>query len=179
MALKATVYKATLNIADMDRNYYQKHCLTMAKHPSETEERLMIRLLAFAFYADEALTFGKGISEDDATLYQKDLTGEIVLWIEIGQPRERTITRACIKAKQVVLFVYGSSGAQWWTNNQELFRNKSNLTVIQLNHKETQALETIADRNMNISCNIDEGQIMLISEKGTINIEPIRLQTKK
>ena len=109
MASNATIYKALLQIADMDRQHFQDHVLTLARHPSETEERMMVRVLAFALHADEALSFGRGVStEDEPALWQRDLTGTIDLWIEIGQPDEKTLRQACGRSKQVIAYVYGS-----------------------------------------------------------------------
>ena len=114
MAIKSTVFKATLQIADMDRHYYAEHALTLAQHPSETDERLMVRLLAFALYADAALAFGKGISSDDeADLWCKDLTGAIERWIIVGLPDERTVRKASGRADQVVVIGYGRSADIW------------------------------------------------------------------
>ena len=102
MALNSTIYKVELQISDMDRHYYATHALTLARHPSETEERLMVRLLAFALYADERLEFGKGISdEDEPALWRKAYTDEIELWIEVGQPDE---TRILDLPGMVILF---------------------------------------------------------------------------
>ena len=110
MALKATVFKVDLQIADMDRNYYQTHALTVARHASETDERMMVRLLAFAMYANDALAFGKGIAADDEpTLWEKDLTGTIEQWIEVGQPDEREIRKASGRARRVIILTYGRS----------------------------------------------------------------------
>jgi uncharacterized protein YaeQ len=175
MALKATIYKVNLQMADMDRNYYEQHTLTLAQHPSETAERLMIRLLAFAIYANEALTFGNGISDGEPALWQKDLTGEIELWIELGQPEERTIRKACGRAKQVVLFLYGASGELWWKNNQNEFIDKKNLTVIQLAYKDTQALAAMLERSMELACNIQDGQVSLSNGTVALEIAPVIL----
>ena len=89
MALKATIHKVQLQIADMDRHYYADHALTVAQHPSETDERMMVRLLAFALNADASLTFGRGVStEGEPDLWRKDLTDAIEVWIQLGQPDE-------------------------------------------------------------------------------------------
>jgi uncharacterized protein YaeQ len=116
MALNATIYKAELQVSDMDRHYYATHALTLARHPSETEERLMVRLLAFALYADERLEFGKGLSADDEPdLWRKDYSGDIQQWIELGQPDEARIRKACGRAEQVVVINYGGRAADvWW-----------------------------------------------------------------
>src|SRR6266542_2837271 len=112
MATNATIFKATLHIADMDRQYYEDHSLTLARHPSETDERMMVRLLAFAMHAHEALSFGRGLStEDEPDLWQKDLTGLIERWIEVGQREEKNIRQACGRAKQVVIYTYGGRAA--------------------------------------------------------------------
>lgn len=134
MASNATIYKATLQISDMDRHYYEEHALTLARHPSETDERMMVRLLAFALHGHEALAFGRGLStEEEPALWQKDLTGAIDLWIEVGQPEEKTVRRACGRAKQVCLYTYGGRGAdQWWEKNLATLDRLNNLTVINL-----------------------------------------------
>ena len=116
MALRATIHKADLHVADSDRHYYGSHSLTIAKHPSETEERMMIRIIAFALQANEDLTFTKGLSDtDEPDLWIKDLTDAIKLWIEIGQPDERRILKACGRADQVIVYCYGGQTSKiWW-----------------------------------------------------------------
>ena len=112
MAIKATICKANLQIADMERHYYQDHALTLARHPSETDERMMVRLLAFALHAHEYLEFGQGMTADDeADVWQKDLTGAIELWIDVGLPDEKLIRKACGRANQVVVYCYGGGTA--------------------------------------------------------------------
>ncbi len=178
MAIKSTVYKIDLYLANMDQHYYHQHHLTLAKHPSETDERLMVRVLAFAMYADEALTFGKGISADnEATLWIKDLTGDVNLWVEIGQPDERIIRKACIRAKQVVLILYGAHTDLWWQHHHRTFTQRTNLTVIQLPYSETKAMAAMANRSMSLTCNIDQRQIMLINDEVTATINPIVLKS--
>ena len=113
MAIKATIFKTELQVSDMDRGYYRDHTLTLARHPSETDERMMVRLLAFALHADEALLFGRGLSTDDEPdLWQKDLTGAVELWIDVGLPTEKDIRKACGRARQVVVYCYGGRGVQ-------------------------------------------------------------------
>lgn len=174
MALKATIFKAGLQIADMDRNYYQSHVLTLARHPSETDERMMVRVLAFALYADEALSFGKGLSADDEPdLWRKDLTGAIDLWIDVGLPDEREIRKASGRARQVVVVCYGSRGAEvWWSQNRGRLERLDNLTVINLPVSGTQALAALANRNMQLQCTVQDGLVWLGSETTTVQIEP-------
>jgi uncharacterized protein YaeQ len=177
MAIKATVFKAALQIADMDRHYYADHALTLARHPSETDERMMVRLLAFALYADDALVFGKGISSDDEPdLWHKDLTGAIKRWIEVGLPDERVIRKASGRANQVVVVSYGRAADIWWSENRDKLQRLNNLTVIKLHSGTTLALAALASRTMQLQCTIQEGHIMITSDSGMIEIEPEILQ---
>ncbi len=177
MAIKSTIFKATLQIADMDRHYYADHTLTMARHPSETDERMMVRLLAFALYADEALTFAKGLSSDDEPdLWHKDLTGEIKRWIIVGLPDERAIRKASGRADQVVLISYGRAADIWWGQVSNKLQRLNNLTVLKIPTETTAALAALASRNMQLQCTIQEGHIMLTSDAGMIEIEPRVLQ---
>ena len=176
MALKSTIYKIDLNIADMDRQYYAQHNLTLAKHPSETDERVMVRLIAFTLYANELLTFGKGLSDDEEPdLWQKDLTGAIQLWIDVGLPTEKDIRKACGKSAQVAVVLYGGRIADmWWQQNSKGLLKLNNLTVINL--PETQALASLAERGMNISCTKQDDQILVSHDRGSFDITPIILK---
>ncbi|MEO6306403.1 MAG: YaeQ family protein [Nitrospiraceae bacterium] len=173
MASNATIFKATLQISDMDRQYYQDHALTLARHPSETDERMMVRLLAFALHAHEALSFGRGVSaEEEPALWLKDLTGAIDLWIEVGQPDDKTIRRACGRAKQVCLYTYGGRGAdQWWEKNLATLERLNNLAVMSLTLDESRVLATLAKPSMQLQCTIQEGQIWMADGANTAHIE--------
>jgi uncharacterized protein YaeQ len=178
MALKSTIFKIELQIADLDRNYYQNHTLTVARHPSETDERMMARVLAFALYADETLTFGKGLSsEDEPDLWRKDLTGAIDLWIEVGLPEERRIRRACGRARQVVVLTYGGRVADmWWQQNKPALQRQDNLTIINLSAAESRALAALAERGMQLQCTLQEAELWLIVDGENTRIVPeIRL----
>lgn len=177
MAIKSTVFKAALQIADMDRHYYADHALTLARHPSETDERMMVRLLAFTLYADDALIFGKGISgNDEPDLWQKDLTGAIQRWIEVGLPDEREIRKAGGRANQVVVISYGRAADIWWNQNRSKLQRLNNLAVLNLPCETTQALAALASRTMQLQFTIREGQVMVTSDAGMIEIEPKVLQ---
>ena len=131
MALKSTIYKAELQIADMDRHYYGDHSLTIARHPSETDERMMVRVAAFGLFADERLEFGKGLSDtDEPDLWQKDLTGQIETWIEVGQPDERRIAKASGRAGRVIVIAYAGRTADiWWQGVKGKVERMQNVTV--------------------------------------------------
>ncbi|MGC2048517.1 MAG: YaeQ family protein [Gallionella sp.] len=173
MAIKATVFKAVLRIADMDRHYYADHALTLARHPSETDERMMVRLLAFAMFADDGLIFGKGISSDEEPdLWHKDLTGAIKRWIEVGLPDERVVRKACGRAGEVVVLSYGRAADIWWNENRGKLQRQHNLTVLRLSGETTQALAALTGRTMQLQYSIQEGHIMLTSTARMIEIEP-------
>lgn len=173
MALKATIFKAELQIADMDRNYYHDHVLTLARHPSETDERMMVRLLAFALHADEAMAFGQGLSTDDEPdLWQKDLTGAIECWIDVGLPDEKLIRKACGRARKVFVYTYGGRGADiWWNQNGGKFERLENLGIMNLPLQTSQALAGLAQRNMQLQCTIQDGQVWLSDKNNTVEVE--------
>ena len=178
MALKSTIYKIDLNIADMDRQYYAQHNLTLAKHPSETDERVMVRLISFALYANEALIFGKGLSDDEEPdLWQKDLTGAIQLWMDVGLPTQKDIHKACGKSAQVAVVLHGGRIADmWWQQNCKGLLKLNNLTVINL--PRTQALASLAAKSINISCTIQDNEILVSHDSGSFDITPMILKEK-
>jgi len=176
VALKATIYKAELVIADMDRNYYADHNLTLARHPSETDERMMVRLLAFALYAEEGLGFGKGLCVDDEPdLWRKDLTGAIERWIDVGQPDEKWIRKACGRAGEVVVVSYGRAADVWWSGIRDKLTRLTNLTVLNLPADVAPALARLTDRGMRLQCTIQDGQLWMTNGRDTVLVEPVRL----
>lgn len=180
MALRSTVFKAELGIADLDRHYYQDHALVLARHPSETDERMMVRLLAFALNASETLEFGRGISsEDEPALWQRDLTGAVQHWLEVGQPDERLLRRACGRADRVTVYAYGRGLEQWWQQNASAFARLDKLTVWKLDAADCQALAALAERGMRLQCTIQDGQLMLAADADTLSIEPQRLSPER
>ncbi|MDZ7595229.1 MAG: YaeQ family protein [Thiobacillus sp.] len=180
MALKATIYKADLQIADMDRHYYADHALTIARHPSETDERMMARVLAYAVYAQEGIAFTKGLFDvDEPEVWVKSLTGEIKLWIDLGQPDEARIRRACSRAEQVVVLCYGSGCEVWWKQIASKLTRFSHLTVLQLPADTTQALAALAARGMQLQCMVEDGEIWLNSDTESVPVKLTRLQSTR
>lgn len=172
MALKATIFKAELQIADMDRHYYADHALTIARHPSETDERMMVRLLAFALHAHEALSFGRGLSaEDEPDLWHKDLTGAIELWIDVGQPDEKRMLKACGRSSQVAIYTYSSAQNVWWNQVCGKVERAKNLYVANLSSAMSQELAKLAQRTMRLQCTIQDGQIWMGDGEQTVQIE--------
>lgn len=173
MAQKATVFKSQLQIADMDRGYYNDHRLTVAQHASETDERMMVRLLAFALHANEDLQFTKGLSADDEPdVWQKSLTDQIEVWIDVGLPDEKRIRKACGRAKQVYIYAYGGRAAQlWWDQASGKSLRFDNLKVINLPQPATKALAELAQRAMNLQCTIQEGQVWVSDADVTVVVD--------
>ena len=178
MALKATICKAALQVSDMDRNYYGEHALTMARHPSETDERMMVRLLAFALNAHEHLSFGKGLSDtEEPDLWQKDLTGAIAHWIEVGQPDEKRLLRACGRSNRVTVYAYGNRAELWWKPVAEKLERAKNLAVWRIPATSSQALEKLAGRAMQLQCTVQEGQLWFSDTVETVQVELAALKT--
>lgn len=174
MALKATVYKAELQVADIDRGYYADHTLTLARHPSETEDRLMVRLLAFAMHAGDTLEFGRGLSTDDEPdLWQMDATGNIEHWLEVGLPDERRLRRAAGRSARVTLIAYGQRAFDvWWQKNQAALTRLDRLTVWSLADAAVAALGALAGRNMTLQCIVQDGELVLSDATASVAVAP-------
>lgn len=177
MALKATINKATIHLSDMDRNYYDTLQLTIAQHPSETDQRLMIRLIAYILNAHENLQFGKGVSdEDEAAIWQINYSEVIELWIELGQLDEKRIKKACNRSQKVKLYCYGSSVDTWWSQSASKMRLFNKLSIEQFSEDTSNALAKLISRSMEFQCSIQDGQLWLTSGDETLLIETIKLQ---
>jgi uncharacterized protein YaeQ len=178
MATKATIYKANLQIVDLDRDYYHDHSITLARHPSETDERMMVRLLAFMHHASEDLSFTRGLSSsDEPDLWQKDLTDAIDLWIELGQPDEKRIRKACARAQQVWIYSYSGRSAEiWWEQIRAVIGKQKNLTVINIPATTSQSLAKLAQRNMQLQCTIQDGQTWITDTTSSVQVDITRWQ---
>lgn len=172
MALKATIFKAELQVSDLDRHYYESHSLTLARHPSETDERLMLRLLAFALFAHEQLSFTRGISSvDEPDLWRKSLTDEIELWIELGQPDARRLAKACGRSQQVQVLCYGGRNAElWWKKIQADLKRFSNLSVFNIADEAVNSLVQLVERTIHLQCMIENGQVWVTSGEQSFEI---------
>ncbi|WP_418646796.1 YaeQ family protein [Thauera butanivorans] len=173
MALKATIFKAGIQIADMDRGHYADYGLTLARHPSETDERMMVRLLAFALFADPALGFGKGLCVDDEPdLWRKDLTGAIECWIDVGQPDEKWVRKACGRADEVIVLAYGRALDVWWNGVREKLARQPSLQVIELAREASGELAKLAERTMRLQFSIQDGHVWVTNGRDSVSIEP-------
>ncbi len=176
MALKATIYKVELSVADIDRHYYETHNLTVAKHPSETDERLMVRILAFALNAHEQLEFTRGISTDgEPDIWQKSLSGEIELWVALGLPGEKIVRQSCSKANKVIVYCYGGSSAKgWWEKNKDSTARFDNLQITNFSKKDTSELGKLASRLMKLQVNIQDSDVMVSADDNVVHVTPVK-----
>lgn len=176
MAISSTINKVNINIANMDAHYYQSHDLTVAQHPSETDQRFMIRLIAFMLNANDTLSFTKGLSTDDEPeLWQKSLIDEIELWIDLGQLDEKRIKKACARSQKVIIYTYNEHKAKpWWEQNKSKFQRFKNLSFFHIN---TDNITEMVKRSMLLQCNIQDGEIYLSDDNlnKTITLTPYSL----
>jgi len=184
MAIKSTVFRAHLQIADIDNGYYADHALTLARHPSETDERMMVRLVALAFQAhklqsvcngDATLAFGAGLSDpDEPDAWLRDFTGQIRLWIEVGQPEDKPLLKACGKADEVVLYCFNHAAEVWWRGIENKLSRPRNLSVYRLPTVQSQELQALAQRSMQLQATIQEGALTLSDTHSSVMLEPLR-----
>ncbi|MET4578364.1 YaeQ family protein [Ottowia thiooxydans] len=184
MALKSTIFKADLALADIDHSCYTDMALMLARHPSETDERMMMRLAALALNAhqvqdlcggDAKISFGAGLSSpDEPDVQLVDFTGRTRLWIEVGQPDEKPLIKACSKADQVILYVYGPAGEVWWRGIESKLSRLERLTVWRVPADQAQALNSLAARSMQLSATVQEGQLTLAVGDASASLEPVR-----
>ena len=184
MALKSTIFKAALAVADIDHGYYADHALTLARHPSETDERMMIRLVALALNAhklqdvcqgDGTLAFGAGLSNvDEPDVWLRDFTGETKLWIEVGQPEDKPIIKACGKADEVIVYCFNHAAEIWWRGIENKLTRPQNLKVYRVPTNASQALAALAQRSMQLQATVQDGALTLSSALGSVHIEPER-----
>ena len=182
MALKATIFKARVQLADMDRGLYADHALTLARHPSETDERMLMRVLAFALNVpaddrDGTLEFGKGLSDtDEPDLWHRDLTGRIRHWVEVGQPDEKRLLRAAGRADLVTVYAYAASTPIWWNGIAGKIARAANVHVWQVDAVQSQALAALAQRTMQLQVSVQDGTAWVGDGERSVEITPRRLE---
>ncbi|MGJ7581696.1 YaeQ family protein [Variovorax sp. RHLX14] len=186
MALKSTIFKANLAVADIDHSYYADHALTLARHPSENDERMMVRLIALALNAyklqsvcdgDGVLGFGAGLSnQDDPDVSLRDFTGRTRVWIEVGQPEDKPLQKACGKADEVLLYCFSHAAGIWWKGIENKLARLQNLQVWRIPSETSQAVAALAQRSMQLQATVQENVLMLGDGKNSIDIELMRLK---
>ena len=179
MALKSTIHKVDLSVADIDRGHYRDHSLTVARHPSETDERMMIRLLAFALHSQSAqegqgaLEFGRGLSTaDEPDLWRRDLTGAIEQWIEVGLPDEREVRKACGRSCEVHVLAYGGRAVDvWWRTVGDKLEPQDRLGVSEVPLEASRALSRLAQRSMRLHVTIQEGHVFVANAADSVAVD--------
>ncbi|MCK6390395.1 MAG: YaeQ family protein [Azonexus sp.] len=174
MALKSTIFKADLQVSDLDRGHFAEYALTLARHPSENDQRMMVRLLAFALFASQDLSFGKGLSSDDEpALVEIDPSGVVRTWIEVGTPDETRIRKGANKADRAIVLSYGARAVDvWWAENSAALARYDNLTVLRLTAEDAQALSGLAERGMKVDCTIQEGTVWIAQGDTSLELRP-------
>lgn len=181
MALGATIHKATLNLSDIDRGVYGEYALTIARHPSETDERMMVRILAYALNvaANEeqgTLQLAKDLWDvDEPALWHKDYTGALLHWIEVGQPDDKRLLRAAGRAAQVSVYSFAYSTPVWWAGLAQKIARAGNIAVWQIEAAQSQALQALCARSMALQISVQDGTLWLSTEQGSVEITPLRL----
>lgn len=168
MAVKTTPYEVEIDISDMERNYFRTHQFTLQRGPNETEEKLMVRVLAFALQAEDSLRFGEG--PEEPALWIRDTTGAVELWIDIGEPDDKRLLKACGKARKVVVYSCASSAQGWW-NQVGAKVDRDNLQVFHIRGVPTSSLARLAERNMKLHCMIQDGQLWLTGSEETVQLD--------
>jgi uncharacterized protein YaeQ len=184
MAIKSTIFKAHLQVADIDHSYYADHALTLARHPSETDERMMVRLAALALNAHElqdtcggdgTLAFGAGLSDpDDPDAHLTDFTGRKRLWIEVGQPEDKPLSKACSQADAVRVYVFNHAAEVWWKGIESKLSRLDKLQVWRVPTDSAKALSSLAERSMQLQATVHDSVLTLNSVKGSVSMEPVR-----
>ena len=181
MALKAIIHKAAISFSDLDRNVYQDHSLTIARHPSETEERMMIRLLAWVLNTPEtndlgSLEFGKDMFEpEEPALVQNDLTGLRMHEIDLGQPEEKRLVRACGRSRRVTVYTFSNTSAAWWASVAEKLAKVRNLTVWHFDPAQVKTLALLADKAMDLQITLQEGILTVDGGGKSAELTPVKL----
>ncbi len=176
MAIGASIYKVNVSLSNLETHYYHDFDLTIAKHPSENESRMMYRLLAFLYSAHEDLEFTRGLSStDEPELWQKDYSGEIIQWIELGLPESKRIKQACGKSQVVKIFTYHKNKSEEWVKKMKGdFQSHKKLPVYHLDVVENGPLEKLVEKSMKLSCIIEEQYMYIGNDQERIGVEIIR-----
>ena len=181
MALKATIFKANVQLSDIDRGIYGDYPLIIARHPSETDERMLIRLLAFALNVPpdsehSVLEFAKDMWDvDEPAVWLRDLTGQIEHWIEVGQPDEKRMLRTTSRVGRVSVYSFSASTPVWWKGIESKLTRARDLTVWQIPTEQSRALAALAQRSMQLQVTVQDGAIWIGDGERSIEVAPVRL----
>jgi uncharacterized protein YaeQ len=172
MALKPTIYKAQIELADSDRNCFEELSLTLARHPSETLERMAARLLAYCLNCTRGLEFTRGISTaDEPDVWEHSDHGEIAHWIEVGQPEAARLRKACGRARRVSVYAFAKSADTWWKLNGESITALPRLRVWQFDWHEIQAAAALLERTVQLNISVVGGTLYVDNGSASASVE--------
>ena len=176
MALKPIIYKLRITLSDIDRNYYDTLNLTIAQHPSETLERMMVRVLAFCINSQEQLAFTKGLcAVDEPDIWVHTLDNQITLWIDVGEPAVDRIKKATRLSQTVKVYSFNSKSNVWWDQGRAKF-NELAASIFQFQWESVQALAALVQRTMDLSITITGDSAYVAAESGECEVSWIPLQ---
>jgi uncharacterized protein YaeQ len=177
MALKPTIYKCKIMVSDVDRDYYEALSLTLAQHPSETLERMMVRVLVYCINAQEHLAFTKGLSAvDEPDIWLKTLDDRLALWIDVGEPAVDRIKKATRLTSAVKVYSFNTKSDSWWQQNQTAF-SALNVSVYQFQWESIQTLATLVERTMDFSLTISDNTCFISTNRGECEVSWAVLQS--
>lgn len=180
MALKPTIYKVELQLSDTDRHCYETCNLTLAQHPSETLQRMMVRLLVYGINYHQDLSFTRGLSStDEPELWQVGLDGQIEHWIELGQASPDRIRKAVSRAPKISLYAYGREVDIWWEKQGQALSDLPKVTVFRFEDSDVDQLDRFVSRSMQLSLTISDGELFLSDNVNHLNLKAVELQFAK
>lgn len=164
MARGATIYKTQLDLSLVDRNVYASASPTVARHPSETHERTLARVLAFALRFEEGLEFGRGVSAaDEPDLWSREGDGRPRQWIDVGQPDGKRIVKAARQSERIAIFPFGEGLARYRENQIAPLDPLPHLSVAAFEPDFLEALGAATDRQVRWSLTLSEGILYVTS----------------
>jgi len=173
MARSSTIYRVQLELSHVDRNVYGEHQLTIARHPSETIERMLVRLIAFGLRYEEGLEFGRGVSAtDEPDLWRREGDGRVIEWIEVGQPDSKRLIKASRKSRRCQLFVFGEGAERWREAQLGSLKAPDNLGVARIDDAFIAGLASTVDRQLKWSMTIADGTLFLTTGDTSFEVSP-------
>ena len=179
MAIKPTIYKARISLSDLERDYYDAINLTIAQHPSETLERMMVRILAYCINAQEALELTKGLEEvEEPALWARTMDEQVTLWIDLGEPSVERVKKACNRANAVKVYSFNSKSDVWWSQGEAKF-SRLNAAFYRFPWESVEALAGLVSRTMDLSVTITGNSAYIAAETGEVEVSWEILQDVK
>lgn len=178
MAIKPTIYKARISLSDLERDYYDAISLTIAQHPSETLERMMVRVLAYCINAQEDLELTKGLDEvDEPDLWVRTMDEQTTLWIDVGEPSFERVKKACNQAKAVKVYSFNSKSDVWWAQGEAKL-SRLEASVYRFPWDNIEALAKLVERTMDLSVTITGNSAYVAGDLGEVEVSWEVLQSR-